>query len=87
MVPKQTKIEFPEAKTLTQMVFEIMREGGWYMPYELCRFIQARHGMMASDASITARLRDLRKSAYGAHVIEKRIREGSRAYEYRLASA
>ena len=31
-----------------------------------------------------ARIRDLKKAKYGNHTVEKRIREGSRAYEYRL---
>ncbi len=80
----QQTLAFPTTKTLTQMVYELMLEGVWYMPWELCMLIRERYGMLVSDASVTARLRDLRKSKYGSHTIEKRIREGSRAYEYRV---
>ena len=74
----------PTANTLNRLVLDILRAGDWWMPHELCANIKGWHGLMVSDSSITARLRDLRKPSYGAHVIEKRIREGSRAYEYRL---
>jgi hypothetical protein len=37
----------------------------------------------ASEASVSARLRDLRKPKYGGHVVERRRVEGG-LYEYRL---
>ena len=78
----------PTGNTLNAWVLDLLQNGrGWYewwMPHELCEAICRRHSTMVSDSSVTARIRDLRKPRYGAHVIEKRIREGSRAYEYRL---
>ena len=62
-----------------------IRKSGWWEPCELVAKVLTETGTMVSDSSITARLRDLRKPRYGAHIIEKRKREGSRAYEYRLA--
>lgn len=71
--------------TLNGMVYRILKESGdWWAPWELCNAILNRHGVRISDSSVTARTRDLRKPQYGGHVIQKRIREGSRAYEYRL---
>jgi len=71
--------------TLNGMVYGILRQSGdWWAPWELCNAILSRHGVKVSDSSITARLRDLRKPRYGGHMIEKRRREGSKAFEYRL---
>jgi hypothetical protein len=70
-------------KTLNGMVLHVLRLGGWWTPWQ----IQPNVRCMVSDSSITARLRDLRKPQYGAHKIEKRKREGSRAFEYRLRRA
>ena len=85
----QTDFDFepkgPTTGTLNSRVFDLLAAGRWYTPWELCREIQLRYLTMTSDSSITARLRDLRKPRYGSHVIEKRIREGSRSYEYRLS--
>jgi hypothetical protein len=74
----------PSVGTLNAIVQEILSDGRWYMPYELCAIILAKHQLRISDSSLTARLRDGRKAKYGSHVIEKRKRVGSKAYEYRL---
>ena len=84
---KQKALEFPDSTPIRHMVYQILCDGGWYMPHELVRFISSRWNILVSDATVTAKLRDLRKPKYGAHAIEKRQREGSRAYEYRLVSA
>jgi hypothetical protein len=77
----------PSILTLNGMVYRILKESGdWWAPWELCNAILNRHGVKISDSSVTARLRDLRKPRYGAHIIEKRRRENSTAYEYRLAA-
>jgi hypothetical protein len=75
----------PQAKaiTLNGMVLEILKIAEWWTPAEIQRVL-LRQNEMHSDSSITARLRDLRKDAYGAWVIEKRKRENSRAWEYSL---
>jgi DNA-binding Lrp family transcriptional regulator len=38
----------------------------------------------ASEAGASARLRDLRKKQYGAHIVERRRVPGSALYEYRV---
>lgn len=74
----------PSIGTLNALVLSIMLDGIWRMPWELCNAIKRQTGTLISDSSSSARLRDLRKPKYGGHVVEKRIRYGSRAYEYRL---
>jgi hypothetical protein len=76
----------PTANTLNAWVLAILNAGRWWMPHELCQEIRRRHSIIVSDSSATARLRDLRKPRYGAHVIEKQRRANSSAYEYRLVS-
>ena len=84
------QLQLPIAKppeqgfSLNGMVRDTLLRHDWLSPYEIQRFIEAQTGVWHSDSAITARLRDLRKAQYGAHVIIKRKREGSRSYEYRL---
>jgi hypothetical protein len=74
----------PTVGTLNAIVLEIMADGKWRMPFEICDIILRTHKLRISDSSCTARLRDARKAKFGNHTVEKRIREGSRAYEYRI---
>lgn len=82
----QLPIPAPPAPTLTLcgMVYDIMRDGEWRTPYEVQRMVERLTGQWHSDSSICARLRDLRKPAYGSHTIEKRPVEGQRSYVYRM---
>lgn len=83
-LPLPLRVSEPDAKTLNGIVLALISDGQWYMPWELCSAILARHRVRISDSSVTARLRELRKTRFGAHDIIKRLRAGSRAYEYRL---
>lgn len=78
----------PNIGTLNSTVLGIMSRsmlrGEWLMPYEICDIILSYNKVRISDSSCTARIRDLKKAKYGGHIITKRIREGSRAYEYRI---
>jgi hypothetical protein len=76
----------PSVGTLNAIVLAIMSDGKYRMPWEICGIILRDHKIQISDASLTARLRDCRKAQFGSHTVEKRIREGSRAYEYRLVT-
>lgn len=76
----------PTVGSLNSLVLKIMSDGKWRMPHELCTIILHDHSIMISDSSVSARLRDLRKVKFGGHAVEKRLREGSRAYEYRIAT-
>ena len=66
------------------MVRMAFREGEWLTPYELQRSILDRYGHRMSDASVTARMRDLRKTKFGGYTVDRRPREGTRSFEYRL---
>ena len=74
----------PTAETLNAYVLAVLSDGQWYMPWEICAEILKTKGIRFSDSSCTARLRDLRKAKYGSHTIEKRRRQESTAYEYKL---
>lgn len=68
------------AKQLAR-VLEIMSDGAWRTLGELGAQAQA------PQASVSARLRDLRKKKFGGHLVERRRRgEAERGiFEYRLA--
>lgn len=57
----------------------------WRTPYEIREqlIIQGFHTNL-SDAGITARLRDLRKTRFGSYQVDKRIRKGTNSREYRV---
>ena len=74
----------PAPLTLVGMVYEILRGGEWLTPYEIVRALQRKHNEWHSDSGVTARIRDLRKPRFGGFIIDKRLREGSRSFEYRL---
>lgn len=60
-----------------------MQEGHWFTPYEVKGIIMHRYEKQMSDASITARMRDLRKQRFGGYTIDRRQREGTRSFEYK----
>lgn len=74
----------PQALSLVGIVREILLSHDWITPYQLQAMVEARTGTWHSDASISARLRELRREEYGHHVIARRKREGTRSYEYRI---
>lgn len=64
----------------TQRVFDLMRDGTWRTLAEIAK------ATGDPEASISARLRDLRKEKFGGHAVERRRRgEVKRGlWEYRL---
>jgi len=62
-------------------VLEVMERGGWYTLAEI-----AAHTGDASQAAISARLRDLRKEKFGGFEVERRRRGEPRngLWEYEL---
>ena len=70
--------------TLVDVVRDIMRGSGWITFYEIQREVERRTGEWHSDSGISARKRDLSKPQFGAHTFDKRIREGTKSWEYRL---
>lgn len=81
-VPREMR---PEAETLLGRVASLLATGGWWTLAELAAELDATWGHRASDASISARLRDLRKPEHGAWTVERRRRAGIDAVVYEYA--
>lgn len=64
-------------------VREIMADGKWRTFKQIGYGIYAKYGLIASEASISARLRDLRKPKFGQHVVERQ-RVGKGLFKYRV---
>lgn len=61
-------------------VIAIMRDGTWRTLAELARLVNA------PEASVSARLRDLRKERFGAWTVDRRrVPEGNGLHEYRVS--
>lgn len=75
------KLDYQRLSGQLKRVFGVMVKGGWYTLSEI-----AGHTGDASEAAISARLRDLRKSKFGGFQVERRRRgEGKKGlWEYRL---
>jgi hypothetical protein len=68
-----------------QAVKAIMADGHWHTLPELCCQMQ-QQGIHASDAAVSARLRDLRKAKFGGHEIAREhVVDG--IWRYRMVNA
>lgn len=76
-----------QSLSLVGMVREVMLQSEWATPYEIQRTIERVSGAWHSDSSITARMRELRRPEYGGYDVERRKREGTKSFEYRLQKA
>lgn len=65
--------------TQQQRVFDYIKDAGWYT----LREIESALNYAYPQASISARLRDLRKAKFGSHRVERR-RHSPGTFEYRL---
>ena len=64
-----------------ERVADLMREGQWRTVHEIRRQLHN----IDSETGLTARLRDFRKVAHGAHRMDcNRIKPGSNLYIYRV---
>lgn len=75
-------LDFERLDTQLAAVFRIMRDGQWRTITEIRFAIQSA----ASEAGISARLRDLRKPQFGSHTVARQRRGDGRTgtFEYRL---
>jgi hypothetical protein len=66
-------------------VYRVMRGGQWLTLREISE-ATSEEGALDSEASVSARLRDLRKARFGSHLVDRRRRgEGRRGlHEYRV---
>ena len=69
--------DYERLNTQQRVVYDVMRDGAWYTPEQLEEF--TGYGW----ASISARLRDLRKPQFGGHVVEREGMGGG-LFRYRL---
>ena len=74
--------DLPELNEQLRAVAEIMRRGDWYTIAELRQLLSYR-GIAASEAGVSARIRDLRKPPLNWTVERKRV--GNRVFGYRKA--
>ena len=66
-------------------VRSIMFQSGWVTLKEISERVKERTGKDTPEASVSARLRDLRKPKFGGYIVSRRARQGHRAlYEYRI---
>lgn len=66
----------------------VLIHGKWWSPYELQREIKTLTGSWYSDATVTARIRDLRKKPFGAWDVVKRrlnLGDGRVRFEYMIS--
>jgi hypothetical protein len=59
-------------------VYEVMKDGQWYT----LKYVSSAIGY-ASEAAISARMRDFRKAKFGGHQVERRNLNGG-LWQYRL---
>jgi hypothetical protein len=67
------------AQEMRSRCLELMQDGEWHSLTEFLTVCKLKYG----TASLTARIRDLRKTKFGAHNIESRNRK-AQLFEYRL---
>lgn len=73
----EPKRDFVRLKGQLLDVFRLMSDGQWRSLHEIADVI------CGSEAGVSARLRDLRKSKFGGHVVERMHIAGG-LYRYRL---
>ena len=66
-----------------RLVFELMRDGQWRRLADIVVNLRDAYSVYASEAGISARLRDLRKARFGSHTVE-RSNIGGGTFQYRL---
>ena len=72
--------KFDEArlKGYNAKVYDYMKNGGWFTLHELS------YSLNMLEATVSARLRDLRKEKFGSHIVERRRVGCGGLHQYRL---
>lgn len=70
--------------SLVGIVRQVMAEHEWLTLYQMQKLVERKCGEWHSDATISARVRDLRKERYGGYMVQRRKKEGTGSFEYRL---
>lgn len=75
-------VDGPRTDSQRERLLTVMRDGNWYTLQALVFHVGA-----VSEAGVSARLRDLRKSQYGGYTVErKRLKPHGGLYVYRLVT-
>lgn len=77
-----------EAEAITaqqDQVEAVMHDGYWHTLPEIVKELRRRYGRMCGEASVSARLRAMRKRGYT--ITRERTRAGSNLYQYRAVKA
>jgi hypothetical protein len=70
-----------------EQVWDVMKDGDWYTFAQVQRLVKIRFDRFYSEASISARIRDFRKGAYGGYKVERALASpefAPRFYKYRI---
>jgi hypothetical protein len=78
-----TKADHQRLGAQIQRVLSVLSDGGWYSVPDLQDCIWAQFRVRDPEPSLSAQIRNLKKSKHGGHTIERK-REGNRYY-FRLA--
>ncbi|MHB8727613.1 MAG: hypothetical protein ACYC9K_01090 [Sulfuricaulis sp.] len=70
--------------TQLERVLGVMFDGQWHTLEKIAECISYPPYDRASEAGVSARLRDLRKPRFGGYIIERRRVKDGGLYEYRL---
>lgn len=76
-----TPEQLAQLGTATGKVFRVMRDGQWRTLWQIQKAV-ANQGRFYSETCISARLRDLRKTRFGSHTVERQTVSG--VFYYRL---
>ena len=74
----------PRLTSEFEAVKRIMHDGRWHTLYELRLRVEAKLKAKVSEAGISARVRDLRKTKFGGYTVERRRGEFGGTHEYRM---
>lgn len=69
-------------KDLRSEIKDLLSRGQWYSTYEVAGYLHITAGRLISESAASARIRDLRKPAFGGHQVISRPRQGHTAWEY-----
>lgn len=77
-------LDGPRLTTQLERVLCVMLDHNWHRLAEIVQKINYPPYEHASEAGVSARLRDLRKPRFGGYIIERRRVKEAGLYEYRL---
>lgn len=80
----EPKLDQQRLSTQLEAIRELMLDNVWRTLPQIVLALRSRKGIHATEPGVSARLRDLRKSKFGAYNVERR-RQSDHFFEYRIA--